>query len=331
MTEQRIPAWKRLGLKVKKVDHDLLAIGNHLIGTEEEVKDEVKDEAKGEVNNEHKKGLKRSHEEGETNKAKKPPKRKKLPKSERPPPPEKDQLVYLRQFVEENDRWKFSKQKQNWILRNIKDIPEEYIEYMRKYVGTMKGGSRDRLVRDMKGVVEEWNGIVKEAIRELEKGEKEEEEKEEEDERGNEGEEKEEKDKEGKKEKVGKKEATVDYNYAKRASELYSILTGEELELVEGNAEKEEEKGEAEVGEAEVGEDPEKEEVETEKADPAKEEVEADPQSTQPVQSTHPLTAEDVEVTEYLESPGSENVNQPKKTKHKHKHKHKHKRRKTED
>ncbi|KAG0684604.1 hypothetical protein C6P40_005079, partial [Pichia californica] len=107
---------------------------------------------------------------------KKPAKRVKLPKSERLKlrkekinDIEKDQLHYLRQFKEDKSNWKFSKQKQNWIIKNIKNIPEEYENIMFEYLNSIQGGSRDRVIIDMKKVIEEWNKMVDEAEEQLKK------------------------------------------------------------------------------------------------------------------------------------------------------------------
>lgn len=148
----REPAWKRLGLKVKNVvENDPLSV-THLEGSKPKKQSKKVEEP----------SKKRPAEE-DPKKQKKAPKRKKLPKNERPPPPEKDQLAYLRHFSKDRDSWKFSKQKQNWVLRNIEHIPDDYEGYLFEYVGTMKGGSRERVASEMKEVVEKWQKSVVEA------------------------------------------------------------------------------------------------------------------------------------------------------------------------
>lgn len=144
----KVPAWKRLGLSVKKDVH------NNALQTTEHLGDEV-------VTNKVAKKLSRSYSEGQDKKEKKPPKRKKLPKADRKPPPEKDQLAYLKQFAEDKDNWKFSKQKQNWLLKNIETIPQEYEAALKSYVDSIQGGARLRLEEQLKEVVDEWNAIAK--------------------------------------------------------------------------------------------------------------------------------------------------------------------------
>lgn len=142
-----VPAWKRLGLQVKdEVENDPLNTTTHL------EHDAITNKLAKKLNK------KRKREEVKSaNKAKKPPKRVKLPKSERAAPPERDQLAYLREYSDEREKWKFSKQKQNWILKNIREIPQSYEKSLVVYVEGLQGGARERLVIDLKKVVEEWN------------------------------------------------------------------------------------------------------------------------------------------------------------------------------
>lgn len=147
----KVPAWKKLGLAVKKdVENDVLKTTEHL-------GDEV-------LTNKAAKKLARKRSEStgsQTNKQKKPPKRQKVPKAERKAPPEKDQLSYLKQFSEDRDNWKFSKQKQNWLLKNIEHIPSNYDVALRNYVDSIQGGARTRLQEQLTAVVNEWNTIAK--------------------------------------------------------------------------------------------------------------------------------------------------------------------------
>jgi len=250
---KREPAWKRLGLKIKKsLEDDPLAIAPvHLAGITTKPND---DSDKSEIESKKRK-LDESEDDESirkvkvTKKSKKAPKRKKLPKNKRPAPPEKDQLAYLRTFYKDKEHWKFSKQKQNWLLRNIRQIPDEYDDYLKAYLSTMKGGSRDRLIQEMKKVVEKWNVQIEIAVKELEK-ESEEVNKNEEEKKENDNEKEKKDDAEAEKKK---KESNVDVKYAARAAALYSILAGEELEL----------KGvEDKVGENDEGDEEEKEEPE---------------------------------------------------------------------
>jgi hypothetical protein len=143
---ENVPAWKKIGLKVKETqDSDPLAITAHL--------DSAK-VSKKQVKQINKRKLDTSDAD---KKQKKPAKRVKLPKSERPPPPEKDQLVYLKTYSTDKENWKFSKQKQNWILKHIKVIEDQYEDYLVSYLEGLQGGGRDRLVERLKKVVESWN------------------------------------------------------------------------------------------------------------------------------------------------------------------------------
>lgn len=139
-----IPAWKRLGLKVKAAEDNPIAIAHIESGI-------ITNKQAKTLNKQKRKAAK---EEGYT------PKRAKVPKSERGPPPEKDQLAYLRQYHIDRDAWKFSKQKQNWILRHIRDIPRDYEDALAAYLEGIQGGSRDRVVEDLHKVVAKWNDLL---------------------------------------------------------------------------------------------------------------------------------------------------------------------------
>lgn len=146
------PAWKRIGLKVTQ-ESDPLALTTHL-----ESANATKNEKKAIT-----KQIKRKAPEG----TKKPPKRVKLPKLERKRP-EPDQLAYLRQFKEDKLLWKFSKQKQNWILKNLETIPATYDEALYEYLEGIQGQLRDRLVEQLREVTTQWNAIAEETQRKVE-------------------------------------------------------------------------------------------------------------------------------------------------------------------
>lgn len=148
----QVPAWKRIGLQVKtEVESDPLNTTTHL------EHDTITNKLAKKLNK------KRKLEDSKSDSSqKKPPKRVKLPKLERKPPPEKDQLAYLRQYVDDKDNWKFSKQKQNWILKNISEVPAQYEDALVVYVEGLQGGARDRLVPELKKVVESWNEVAQE-------------------------------------------------------------------------------------------------------------------------------------------------------------------------
>ncbi|EMG49048.1 hypothetical protein G210_0276 [Candida maltosa Xu316] len=152
-----VPAWKRAGLSVKAQEEDDESLSTKRIENADLTTKEIK-----KISN------KRKLQEDSKHKSKKPPKRIKLPKKERPPPPVKDQLTYLKQFQDDKDNWKFNKSKQNWILKNIKDIPEDYEPALVAYLGTLQGGSRDRLIPELKEVISKWNTQYEEAEKKIE-------------------------------------------------------------------------------------------------------------------------------------------------------------------
>lgn len=267
-----VPAWKRLGLKVKAlVSNDPLAITPERLDPDAKAEKKSKKSKKSkkektsnaekeadintkEVVNEKKRKLEESVDNDIEHKAKKPPKKAKVPKSERKVSNVvKDQLVYMRQFSNDRTNWKFSKQKQNWILKNIREIPEEYENDLIVYLQSVQGGSRDRIVNEMKEVVEEWNKIVEAAEEQIKKDLEEAEKKVDEDEKIDDDSKikndvepaltkKEKKKLKQEKQKVEAKKTVVDYDYAVRASTIYEALTKEKLKLSGMEEEKEEEK-----------------------------------------------------------------------------------------
>lgn len=60
-------------------------------------------------------------------------------------------LVYAHQFsrrdaLSEDDVWKFSKARQNWLVRHIwyeDAVPEQYVPLVLHYLESVKGGSRE--------------------------------------------------------------------------------------------------------------------------------------------------------------------------------------------
>lgn len=218
MTEH-IPAWKRIGLKVREeLLEDPLAITPHIESSTVTAKQAKK-------LNKQKRKLEEAALAGDQA-SKKPPKRIKLPKSERRPPPEKDQLAYLRQYDEDKDNWKFSKQKQNWILKNIKNIPDKYENALQNYLSGLQGGSRDRLVESLKEVIDKWNVIAEEAERKVEEELRNDTEKTKEESQNSNTED------DGKKSKEeAEKEEAPDYNYALRCRTIIKLLTDKSYEL----------------------------------------------------------------------------------------------------
>lgn len=61
------------------------------------------------------------------------------------------------------DIWKFSKQKQNWLLKNIlnfEEVPTQYDDLLIKYFQDIQGRSRTELLDKCRSVLEEWNNYV---------------------------------------------------------------------------------------------------------------------------------------------------------------------------
>ncbi|KAI5952809.1 hypothetical protein KGF54_003676 [Candida jiufengensis] len=156
-----IPAWKRAGLSVNKTDNNN---EDDLLETKRIDSTNLSNKEIKKVSNKRKLQDDLSH-----TKNKKPPKRIKLPKSERKPPPIKDQLVYLKTYQDDNSNWKFNKSKQNWILKNIKNIPQDFESALILYLGSLQGGSRDRLVEELKEDIQKWNTNYEEMERKIEK------------------------------------------------------------------------------------------------------------------------------------------------------------------
>ncbi|KAH3686164.1 hypothetical protein WICPIJ_002873 [Wickerhamomyces pijperi] len=271
---EHIPAWKRIGLKVQEELHnDPLALTEHL--------------ESGKVTNKQAKQLNKrkraaatetGKEDGSTEK--KPPKRVKVAKSEKPPPPEKDQLVYLKAYTDDLSNWKFSKQKQNWILKHIRVIEDQYEQYLVNYLVGLQGGSRDRLVEELKKVMESWNTAQleykkkllepKDRVERAEEAQKEEEQKAS---KELDAITKSKKNKQPPAKKKTEEVESVDADYALRARKIVLAITEEQITL-EGidNAEEEtKEEPTAAVVEEEEKEESKEEEEEEEKATESKE------------------------------------------------------------
>lgn len=236
------PAWKKLGLKVSEGSEGISVA--HIDSAQLTSKD------KKAIN---KQKRKLEQDQG----AKKPPKRIKVAKSERKPPPEKDQLAYLRQYLEDRQNWKFSKQKQNWILKNVESIPDNYHHQLVAYLEGIQGGSRQRLVDEMQAVVRKWNEAAAKAQRTIE-------EKEEEKEEQGENELKEE---DADKEENGKKDEGPTYTYAARCRDIIEALTEERLWLDGVDESDSQGKEEAGKGDKEEHEEEDEDEDEEEKRD----------------------------------------------------------------
>ncbi|ODQ64335.1 hypothetical protein NADFUDRAFT_52665 [Nadsonia fulvescens var. elongata DSM 6958] len=159
---QHVPAWKRLGLKVTETAHDdPLALINTLPTTADAVLPGHKRKLPNQKTPKREKATKRAIADDSL--PKKAPKRVKVPKSDRAPPPESDQLAYLRMYHEDRANWKFSKQKQNWILKNLYTVDlEKYQDSLVAYLQGLQGGSKFRLVEECKAVMEAFKKFMEE-------------------------------------------------------------------------------------------------------------------------------------------------------------------------
>lgn len=188
---EHVPAWKKAGLAVETVTEDATTPSSN----------------------------KRTASSAE--KDKKPPKRQKLPKDKRAPPPESDHLVYIKTFVDDKPNWKFNTVSQQWILKNLftEQVPVEYDDYVIKYVGTIKGGARDRVTDSAKEIISNNN----EYVQWLNADDEEEENKEDQTE--------EEKAAAEEKKKTGPSSKRVPRHFVKRAHKLISDMTGDEPDV----------------------------------------------------------------------------------------------------
>ncbi|TRM68337.1 hypothetical protein BD626DRAFT_481427 [Schizophyllum amplum] len=66
-------------------------------------------------------------------------------------------LSYAYTFHKHHEVWKFNKGQQNWLLRNCwstREIPDQYIPLLKKYMKTLQGGARERLLETCKSILE---------------------------------------------------------------------------------------------------------------------------------------------------------------------------------
>ncbi|AMD20013.1 HCL138Cp [Eremothecium sinecaudum] len=193
MTDAHIPAWKKIAIKHTSStklgegdDEDVLNVTTHLAGN-------LLSKSKAGHTVSNKKNLK--YKSGET-KVQKPSKRVKLPRSERELRSAsilRDQLRYLVDFYLDKiagnspadvslpqkvaqltsvaeyvaaksstsssgvvSAWKFSKQKQNWLLKNLfnmEAIPQEYDVLLIEYVRSLIGHARAIVIERCKKII----------------------------------------------------------------------------------------------------------------------------------------------------------------------------------
>ncbi|CAL9734944.1 hypothetical protein MOSE0_G03290 [Monosporozyma servazzii] len=197
MSEEHIPAWKRILSKKQDtsssfnpVVEDPLNITTHLAtgSLTRKEKKQIINKSNSTVN------AKKNKVHKET---KKDRKKEKLPKADRELRKNKvlkDQLRYLIEFYrfkkEKNlpeilytlesvklnypkdldkeidetkdvvDIWKFSKQKQNWLIKNflnLDEIPSHYDDLLISYFQDIQGRSRSELLDKARALLEEWN------------------------------------------------------------------------------------------------------------------------------------------------------------------------------
>ncbi|KAF5095879.1 hypothetical protein D0Z00_002966 [Geotrichum galactomycetum] len=157
MSAPVVPAWKKLGLKVKE---DIRK--DPLTGQVQAIPINNKSAATNDTTNKNKRPAdNNNNDDDKGDKTKKPPKRVKLPKAERKAPPESDNLVYLRQYHTDKNNWKFSKQKQNWILKNVYEIEADYVDHLLAYLKGLQGGARERVTQESFEVITHWNEYMK--------------------------------------------------------------------------------------------------------------------------------------------------------------------------
>lgn len=197
MSEEHIPAWKRIlsnkqdtSSSFNPVTEDPLNITTHLAtgSLTRKEKKQIINKSNSTLN-----AKKNKVHKG----AKKDRKKEKLPKADRELRKSKvlkDQLRYLIEFyrfkkekklpeilytlesvkinypedldkeVDETkdvvDIWKFSKQKQNWLIKNflnLDEIPSHYDDLLISYFQDIQGRSRSELLDKARGILEEWN------------------------------------------------------------------------------------------------------------------------------------------------------------------------------
>ena len=65
-----------------------------------------------------------------------------------------DVLEYLKKFKKDNENWKFSKSKQNYILRNLYTFKEKRHDLILHYLKGIEGSSKQRVQDQAKKICE---------------------------------------------------------------------------------------------------------------------------------------------------------------------------------
>ena len=68
-------------------------------------------------------------------------------------------LSYLKTWAEDRESWKFEKCRQIWLINHIYDVdnlPEDYFPSLIEYLGSIKGGMRDKVLEVAKKKVEDY-------------------------------------------------------------------------------------------------------------------------------------------------------------------------------
>ncbi|ODV60538.1 RNA-binding ribosome assembly factor RBP95 ASCRUDRAFT_35890 [Ascoidea rubescens DSM 1968] len=166
-----IPAWKRSGLKIRsQLAEDPLSLPTSTFTTKAfSLNDTNSNNSIGAIdldckNNSKKRKINSINDDSPMGTPRKIPKKPKKPKNERDTPPVKDQLIYLRSFTNDKENWKFSKSKQNWIIKNIlneNQIPmTNFDPFLFNYIKDLQGGSKIRILNEFKSKIDTWNKII---------------------------------------------------------------------------------------------------------------------------------------------------------------------------
>lgn len=167
MENKHVPKWRKLGLKLKQPqeeqgDGQIGAPKIDVEGSNKQSKGSLPKSERGLGNSSklkqelpNKKATKRSgkdiDQQDGSNERRKVKKKKKAPRVTKPQSPsDSDQraLTYLKLHHSNRGSWKFNKSLQNWILRNVDVIPEQYEEELLGYLTTLQGAARARMVEE---------------------------------------------------------------------------------------------------------------------------------------------------------------------------------------
>lgn len=63
---------------------------------------------------------------------------------------------YLIDFEQNPKNWKFNKNKQTWIMKNLHSIPREYDSALKAFLKNIKGASKIRLIDNLRYEIDQW-------------------------------------------------------------------------------------------------------------------------------------------------------------------------------